>query len=211
MWMHRAGVDRACRDCMIVGGVLIQILDGVRHKLGVAPSRAKIIRLSCMRCSVLGCMGINIHAADGVFDQIFRSLIAARFIMLMCAMIGFLRRFLVFHFVSLSRSFAAIVSSSRLHGALFVSVIGRLLSGPAAALGVCGFYEGRFMVALFMKFRCPMMCFGCGLMIFSGFGMTGARHGDLLHFITFLGIATTLQPSHSFHLITRMHLPHGGI
>jgi hypothetical protein len=61
-----------------------------------------------------------------------------------------------------------------------MSVIGRLLSGPAAALGVRGFCEGRFMVALFVKLCGSVMSFGCGLMIFGGFGMTGARHVNLL-------------------------------
>jgi hypothetical protein len=61
-----------------------------------------------------------------------------------------------------------------------VSVIGRLLSGPATALGVRGFCEGRFVVALFMKLGSSVMSFRCGLMILSGFGMTGTRHGDLL-------------------------------
>ena len=32
------------------------------------------------------------------------------------------------------------------------------------------------MVALFVKLSGSLMSFGCGLMIFSGFGMTGARH-----------------------------------
>jgi len=75
---------------MIVGGAIIQILGGVRYKLGVTPGRAKIIRVSLMLCSVLGGMGINIHAADGVFDQIFSSLIAARFVMSMSAVVGLL-------------------------------------------------------------------------------------------------------------------------
>lgn len=36
------------------------------------------------------------------------------------------------------------------------------------------------MVALFVKLGCSVMSFGCRFMIFSGFGMAGARHVNLL-------------------------------
>jgi len=36
------------------------------------------------------------------------------------------------------------------------------------------------MIALFVKLSGSVMSFGCGLMIFSGFGMTGTRHVNLL-------------------------------
>jgi hypothetical protein len=36
------------------------------------------------------------------------------------------------------------------------------------------------MVVLFVKLSGSVMSFGCGLMIFIGFGMTGARHVNLL-------------------------------
>jgi hypothetical protein len=84
------------------------------------------------------------------------------------------------HYVSLNRLLATLVSGLRLHGALFVSIIGRLLGGPAAAFGIRGFREGGFVVALFVKLSGSMMGLRSGLMILSGFGMTGARHGDLL-------------------------------
>jgi hypothetical protein len=87
---------------------------------------------------------------------------------------------LLIHYVSLNSSLATLVSGLRLHGTFFVSFIGRLLGGPAAALGVCGFCEGGFVVALFVKLGSSVMGFRSCLMILSGFGMTGARHGDLL-------------------------------
>jgi len=62
-----------------------------------------------------------------------------------------------------------------------MSVIGRLLGGPAAALGVRGFCEGSFVLTLFVKLSGSVMSFCGGLMIFSGFGMTGARHDILLY------------------------------
>ena len=36
------------------------------------------------------------------------------------------------------------------------------------------------MIALFVKLGGSVMSFRCGLMVFSSFRMTGARHGDLL-------------------------------
>jgi hypothetical protein len=77
-------------------------------------------------------------------------------------------------------SLVTLFSGLHLHGTLFMSVIGGLLSGPAAALGVCGFCEGSFMLTLFVQLSGSVMSFCSGLMIFSGFCMTGARHGNLL-------------------------------
>lgn len=64
--MHRAGINRARLNDRS-GGALTEILVGVVYEFRAAPGRAKVIQVSLMFGTVLGRVGIDVHAADGVF------------------------------------------------------------------------------------------------------------------------------------------------
>ena len=63
------------------------------------------------------------------------------------------------------------------------------------------------MLTLFVKLSDSVMSFCSGLMIFSGFGMTGAR--QVISFLCFdrIGYYNNVAPRHSFQLAGQSHIP----